>query len=187
MTTRTQARTEPTAMTGLRRLPPLPGHTISWPTTAMVPALQGTLALDLDEPVLPDPPPHLVAVADRPPFDCGVGADAEQAMRARAARFTLALEEVVDGDRPVSQLERWTTAEVYDCIAERVATAARTAGAQVRARTERPRLVSVHVSHPVDAVAEVSGHVRRGGRSRALAVRLEWHLGLWICAALQLG
>ena len=62
-----------------------------------------------------------------------------------------------------------------------------TAGAQVRARTERPRLVSVHVSHPVDAVAEVSGHVRRGGRSRALAVRLEWHLGLWICAALQLG
>jgi hypothetical protein len=36
-------------------------------------------------------------------------------------------------------------------------------------------------------VAEVSGHVRHAGRSRALAARLERRRDRWVCTALLLG
>lgn len=100
-----------TSRAALHRLPPLPGEVISWPTTRAVPAMQGTLALDLDGDAVADSVADAVAGA-RPPTlrvvpdadDSGVTTSATRAMRARAARFAMAVVEVVGGDRPVSQL-----------------------------------------------------------------------------------
>lgn len=149
----------------LRRLPPLPGEVIEWPTTRVTPAVQGVLDLDL-------------AATDRGAVLTGPSA-AAQAMQARAARFALAVAEALAGDRPVAQLSKWMTHDVYD----QVAALART----TRARTERPRLLSAHVARPAEEVAEVCGHIRHGERSRAMAMRLEQRKGRWVCTALRLG
>jgi hypothetical protein len=143
-------------------------------------SVQGTLALDVvrrpPEPSAPDL--HLVTGGDEPPDD---------PVRAWAATFAQAVVEVVGGDRPVTQLLRWTTARVYDDLHRRVRILARTAPAPARLRTARPQVRSVHVFRPGPASAEVSVHVRHGQRSRALAARLELRAGRWTCVALQLG
>jgi hypothetical protein len=45
----------------------------------------------------------------------------------------------------------------------------------------------VHVSEPVDGVAEISAVARRDGRAHAVAARLEGIDGRWRCTALQIG
>jgi hypothetical protein len=142
--------------------------------------VQGTLALDLGllpaEPTTPDL--HLVPE----------GRSSESAeLQQWAARFAQAAVEVVGGDRPVTQLLRWTTARVYDDLDRRVRLLARTAPAPTRRRTIRPQVRSVHVFQPRPDCAEVSVHVQHGHRSRALAARLERRRGRWTCVALQLG
>lgn len=94
------ARSVSAPISTLRRLPPLPGHALSWPTSPEPPAVQGTLALDTDLPVPPEATPHLVAVPDRleHPGAGGPRAVAEHAMRARATRFTMAVVEAITGD-----------------------------------------------------------------------------------------
>ena len=55
-------------------------------------------------------------------------------------------------------------------------------------REHSPLLVGrVHVSEPVDGVAEVSAVARRDGRAHAVAARLEGIDGRWRCTALQIG
>ena len=46
---------------------------------------------------------------------------------------------------------------------------------------------SVHVSEPVDGVAEVCAIVQQGPRCRAIALRLEGIDGRWQCTALHIG
>ncbi len=165
------------APTTLHRLPPLPGQLISWPTAPPVPSAQATLDLDLAGPAT-EREPEVRSVADR---------RAERAMGARAARFAMAMVEAVGGDRPVTQLAGWVSHEVYDTVSALAAAVSRTSDSELRARTERPRLLSVHVSRPAADTAEVCGHVRQGVRSRALALRLELHRGRWMCTALRVG
>jgi hypothetical protein len=95
--------------------------------------------------------------------------------------------EVLGGDRPVSQLLRWTTKRVYHDLDRRVRILGRTAAAPQRVRTLRPQVRSVHVYQPAPDAAEVSVHVGHGHRSRAIAARLEHRDGRWRCAALELG
>ena len=95
---------------------------------------------------------------------------------------------MVGADRPVSQLLRWATPEVYSgSVCRRADGVVASTDAGHRARTGRPRVVSVHVSRPAHDVAEVAGHVRHAGRSRALAARLEHRRDRWVCTALQWG
>ncbi len=164
----------------LHRLPALPGKPIGWPAQRPSPAVQGALALDLEPGAIPvtDAAP-LVAVPDP--------SQPDRAMYARAARFSMAVVEAVAGDRPVQQLIRWVTPDVYDLVAARAAAVGRCTDAEARARTERPRLLSVHVASPAERVAEVCSHLRHGGRSRALALRLEARGERWVCTALRLG
>jgi hypothetical protein len=108
-------------------------------------------------------------------------------VQAWAARFAQATVEVLGGDRPVSQLLRWTTALVYAELDRRTRILARTAPAPDRLRRVRPQVSSVHVFRPGPACAEVSVHVRHGHRSRAIAARLERRQDRWLCVALQLG
>jgi hypothetical protein len=144
-------------------------------------AAQGTLALDLrgGQPGLPETPELQPAGADRVPDVC----DAE--VRAWAARLAQAVVEVVGGQRPVSQLVRWTAAEVYRDLERRATLVRRAAGPAPRIMP--PQVRSVHVCRPSPEVAEVAVHVRHGNRSRALALRLERRSERWLCTVLEFG
>lgn len=104
-----------------------------------------------------------------------------------ATRFAQAVVEVLGGDRPLSQLVRWTSQRVYLELERRLRILRRTSDAGIRMRTVRPQVRSVHVFHPSPESAEVSVHVRHGQRSRAIAARLELHRGRWQCTVLLLG
>lgn len=159
---------------------------LSPPPQEQVPlaSVQGTLALDLDcLPVaMPMPTPD-----ERGSRHLAVAGDPGEEVRVWAHRFAQAVVEVTGGDRPVSQLLRWTTARVYQDLGRRVQIMAQTRTAPQRRRTIRPQVRSVHVFQPGPTSAEVSVHVRYGQRSRALAARLERRRGAWTCTALHLG
>ncbi len=142
-------------------------------------ATQGTLALDL-EPCREVPPALL-------PLGRGVPR-AHPEIDAWAHRFARAAVEIVGGDRPVSQLVRWTSREVYLDLQRRALLVARAGGhrpGQARVQPARPRVHSVHTTFPSDGVAECSVHVRYGRRSRAVAVRFERRATRWVCTALD--
>ncbi|HEX6920565.1 MAG TPA: Rv3235 family protein [Actinomycetes bacterium] len=157
-------------------------------------ALQGTLALAFvlptGVPAVPDTPPELRLVPSTPAAE-----DLDEAEfgpqptpredlpepRRWAGRLVQAVVEVLAGDRPASQLVRWTTTEVYDQVVARVVP-----GPPTTCPT-RGVVRSVHVTEPVDGVAEVAALVRRGARSTAVALRLEGMDGRWQCTALELG
>lgn len=147
--------------------------------TVPVAAVQGTLALDLrGSGGAPATPELRLVGSEGPPAD---------EVHAWAARFAQAVVEVLGGDRPVTQLLRWTTSRVYEDLTNRVRVLARTSPATQRLRTVRPQVRSVHLCRPAPYCAEVSIHVRHGRRSRAIAARLERVDGRWQCTALQLG
>lgn len=160
-----------------------------------VAAVQGTLALDLRScPAPPEPPELWLASgesAENPAEDRAEGrtddrAD-DRAVQAWSAKFAQAVLEVLGGDRPLSQLLRWTDIRVYQDLTRRVQILSRRAPATQRLRTIRPQVCSVRVFRPNPLAAEVSVHVRHGQRSRALAARLELTGGRWQCTALQFG
>jgi hypothetical protein len=144
-------------------------------------AVQGTLALELDVPT-PAPAPQRPA--------CRTPDVADRELRAWTARFAQALVEVVGGHRPVVQLVRWTSREVYRDLERRTRLVQRAATTGADTLPLRSRALaqvrSVHVSRPSPTVAEVSVHVRHGHRSRALALRLDLIGERWVCTALEL-
>lgn len=163
---------------------------------------QGTLALQLsapaiDTPPAPEPERHLRLVPKRKPARSDDTDDAFFAPqpsprsalpdpRPWSGRYVQALVEVLAGERPVAQLMRWTNERIYADLQCRVRSVRQSTSAQRRDRN-RARVQSVHVCEPHDGVAEVAIHVRHGGRSRAVAMRLEGWDGRWRCTALQLG
>jgi len=94
--------------------------------------------------------------------------------------ITLTLEALA-GRRPLLQVQPLTSPGVF---------AALSAGRRPRwcAASTSPLLVwRLHVSEPVDGVAEISAVARRDGRAHAVAARLEGIDGRWRCTALQIG
>jgi hypothetical protein len=161
-----------------------PGGTA--PEDVPLASVQGTLALDLGvappQPATPD-----LQVVENPGGHAEGHGDGHGEVRLWAARFAQATVEVLGGDRPVTQLLRWTDARVYQELDRRVKILAQTAAAPQRMRTIRPQVRSVRVCRPAAQAAEVSVHVRYGQRSRAIAARLERRQERWTCVALQLG
>jgi hypothetical protein len=183
----------------------------SGPAAEASDAVQGTLALAFvlpsGVPAVPVAPVGLRLVA---PLDSRSGAqdrmdDAEfgpqptdrvdlPEPRGWAARLVQAIVEVLAGDRPLGQLVRWTSTEVYDEVSGLTlpggtggrGSTGSTAGPGA-GRSARAVVRSVHVSEPVDGVAEVAALVRRGARTTAVALRLEGLDGRWQCTALELG
>ena len=105
-----------------------------------------------------------------------------------AARIGAAVVEIVGGDRPVSQLLRWTTPEVYQDLARRAHLVARAVGRRAGSggiQSVRPQLVAAHTSFVSERCAEVSLHVRYGDRSRAVAARFELIRDRWQISALE--
>jgi hypothetical protein len=91
-----------------------------------------------------------------------------------------ALLEVRAGVRPLQQLRRDTTQEVYSSL--RLTLAAR--GQQDRGST-RCLIRSLHVQQRAEGVAEVCATVRQGTRFSAFALRLEGMDGRWRCTELS--
>jgi len=141
-------------------------------TAVPVASFQDTLALDLGPSV--SPPLRLV----RP----------DDGLDQWARRFAQAAVEIVGGDRPASQLLRWTTSEVYADLHRRALLVARAAGQRPgtgRLTPVRPHVLSVHTTYVTALAAETSIHVRYGERSRAVAARFEQRRGRWLCTALD--
>ncbi|ANH36586.1 hypothetical protein I601_0132 [Nocardioides dokdonensis FR1436] len=160
-------------------------------------AVQGTLALDLQPRTAPPRPPRA-----RPGSSAGPGQVLPIDQRARregeqwAGTFAQAVVEVVGGDRPSSQLVRWTSRTVHEDLTRRAQLVARAGGHQpgvARVQPVRPQVLSVHTCFPCRDVLEASVHVAYGHRSRALAARFERRPGSagtrtgerWLCTALQ--
>jgi hypothetical protein len=145
------------------------------------PMMQGALALRYEvEPeldVVPAPPAlRLIPGGPRLPDP-----------QAWASKLVQAVAEVLAGDRPISQLVRFTDSIVFGELNRRVRLLGLTTTATARGLKERSAVRSVHVFTPATEVAEIAAHVRYGDRSRAIALRLEVHRGRWICTAHELG
>lgn len=97
-----------------------------------------------------------------------------------AAVLVRALLEVRAGLRPIQQLRRDTTPEVYLALRASLGIAPRVSGA----RTDRGAVRSLHVQQRPEGVAEVCATVRQGTRYAALALRLEGVDGRWRCTEL---
>jgi hypothetical protein len=98
-----------------------------------------------------------------------------------------AVSEVLAGDRPISQLVRFTDDVVFADLNRRVRLLGLTTTATARGAKERSAVRSVHVCTPVKGIAEIAAHIRHGNRSRAVALRLEIRRNRWICTALEIG
>jgi hypothetical protein len=99
-----------------------------------------------------------------------------------ARRMAQAVVEVLSGVRPMAQLVRWTSLEVYAGLQSRCAptTPAPAPGRRAVVRT-------VRVCLPADGVVEASAVVVARGRVQAVALRLEGLDGRWRMTALELG
>lgn len=113
-------------------------------------------------------------------------------MEAWTARFVQAAVEIVGGDRPVSQLLRWTSERVYGQLQRRADYVARAAGRRptaVRSIAPRPKVASVHACFIDECIVEAAARIVYGERSRALAARFERlqdRTGTrWVCTALD--
>ena len=123
------------------------------------------------------PAPKQSAGCARPPVV------ADDVLREQAHGLAQALVEILAGDRTLTQLVRWTSAEVYEQLHHRVQTlascprpapaVAASSAKRVQRRRPRPRVASIHVSNPTEDVAEVSARIDHGVRSTAIALRLE--------------
>ena len=149
----------------------LPARTGTGPRLSLVPAL----------PTPVGPLAHLpsVHVAPAPVALVPPAAPAAPAVRPAARALVQGLLEVLGGVRPVTQLRRRTSLELYVDLEELVHALPRPVGA----RPSTGAVLSLHVQQPAPTVAEVCATVRRGQRAGALALRLELDGGTWCCTA----
>jgi hypothetical protein len=157
----------------------LPGSVVA------LPALQRPLRL------VPEEPAARCADADADGtglVTCGDGAAPDRltpaaelpAPRSFAHALVQRLLEVLAGVRPVTQLRRHTTLELYERVERLVHARPRATGLRPGARAVR----SVHVQVRPEGVVEVCATVQRGPRTGALALRLEGRAGAWCCTEL---
>ncbi|NYJ00471.1 hypothetical protein HNR19_001169 [Nocardioides thalensis] len=155
-------------------------------TPVPVATTQGTLALAL----LPrsEPPGPVTRPRPRGATVVPIERRLRHSIEEWTRRYAQASVEIVGGDRPVSQLLRWSSPEVYADLHRRALLVARAGGHQPglgRVQQVRPVVHSVHTCFITHDVVEAGVHVRYGARSRALAARFERVDQRWICTALD--
>lgn len=169
----------------------MPAHENVVPLRVPVPvaATQGTLALELEPRTSPPAPAAATGSRLRAvPDEARRLAHQQREVERWAGRFVQAAVEIVGGDRPVSQLVRWTSRDVHLDLDRRARLVARAGGHQAgtaRVQPVRPRVQSVHSCPVRDGVVEAGVHVRYGPRSRAVAARFERRQDRWVCTALD--
>jgi hypothetical protein len=100
--------------------------------------------------------------------------------RGFARTLVQGLLEVLAGVRPVKQLQRDTTPEVYAALTAELSRRPRVTGLRPDHRAVR----SVHVQERPEGIVEVCATVQRGTRLTAVALRLEGLDGRWRCTEL---
>lgn len=95
-----------------------------------------------------------------------------------SARLIHAIMEIRTGRRPLHQLTRWTSHDVFVALAEGVA-------ASTKGRSAASTVAGLRVTRPASGVAEVSAVLVAAERSRAIALRLEGWDGRWLCTSLD--
>jgi hypothetical protein len=100
-----------------------------------------------------------------------------------ARQMVQVIAEVLCGQRPATQLLRWTVPEVYDQVRSRTPARHRPGAAPARG----PRVGTVRVCEPADGVAEAAAVVHGAQRARAVALRLEGLDGRWRVTVFQAG
>lgn len=153
-----------------------------------VASVQGTLALELQPRF--DPPRPVVVAQGRPFADVtSIEAPLRHGLAQWAGRYVQAAVEIVGGDRPVSQLLRWSSREVYQDLDRRAQLVGRAGHHQPghgRVQPVRPRVVGVHTCFLGRDRVEISARVRYGERSRAVAARfVRAQDQRWCCTALE--
>ena len=159
---------------------------------AAAPALRPVSA---GEVIAPAPAPPTRAITCRSEADRAWPADTDREAPVRSVpsedpaawcgSLVRAAVEALTGSRPVAQLARWTTGDIYTSLARRAGLAVRIKG--------RPRLVrqavvrSVRTCQVEPLITEAAVVVHDGTRVRAAAVRIEAHRGRWRATALEIG
>ena len=162
-------------------------NVVPLPPRAPLASVQGTLALDL-QPRHDPPEPVARSGSSRAADVISIDVQRRRMLEQWAGRYTQAAVEIVGGDRPVTQLLRWSSRDVYldlERRAQLVARAGRHQAGQGRVQPVRPKVLGVHLCFLAREVVEVSAHVRYGERSRALAARFEERQQRWCCVALE--
>jgi hypothetical protein len=127
------------------------------------------------------PPLRLVSDADESTWDRDSTPSADlPPLRPFAHALVQRLLEVLAGVRPLAQLQRDTTFEVYDGLERLLTSRPRPTGA----RPDRRSIRSVHVQEQPGCVAEVTATVRHGQRYAAIAARIEADRDRWQCTEL---
>lgn len=105
--------------------------------------------------------------------------------RSWAAQFVQIALEVAAGFRPLGQVVRWTSPEVFEALDRRH----RLAAAASRDARRRPviRVRAVQLFSPRSGVVEAGAVVDDGRRTRAVALRLESEAGRWRVTAWETG
>jgi len=93
--------------------------------------------------------------------------------------------EALRGARPLAQLARWVSPEIYDQLAVRSELTQRVLGQ--RDTSHRAAIRRIRLCRLGDDAAEASVIVEDGPRVRAVAVRLEAHRGQWRATAMEIG
>lgn len=101
--------------------------------------------------------------------------------RPMAGRFLQATMEALAGRRPPSQLQHWMSPAVFTDVIKAHRSSTPHGDVVV------PSVRSVHVSEPVDGVAEACAVIQRDDRFHAVAARFEGVDGRWRCVRLQIG
>ena len=165
--------------------------------TAAVPDTQGTLALRFVLPsglsAVPDPAPQRLVdgtVRDEDEdrlFDRQPTATHDlPEPRAWCTRLAQAAIEVLGGARPVTQLRRWTSDDVYEQLRRGVRRRSARVAEPSRRPDRPPRVVvrAVRVCEVADGTVEACAVVDDGRRARALVLRIEGADGRWRCTRL---
>lgn len=97
-----------------------------------------------------------------------------------AGAVVLAAVEALSGSRPLVQLSRWVTPEVFEQLSARASAAASTP-------LRRPTIRSTRVSRVSASAVEACVVVHDGTRVRAAALRLQAHRRHWRATVLQIG
>jgi hypothetical protein len=175
--------------------PPYDDERESAPAHETLHAVQGALALAFELPGgLPAVPAAALQLVRSPEGEGEPDFFAPQRTPAAAlpdprlftARLVQAMLEVVVAARPLAQLVRWTTEDVYRQLSRQV----RITGhedASSRRRRVPGRVRSIHLSELRGHAVEVCAIVQHRERTTAMALRLEGVDGRWQCTALQVG
>jgi hypothetical protein len=155
-------------------------------------ATQGALALRfvLTSGVPARPSGTLARPPQVPGFDRQPTATAAlPSARAWVTRLAQATVEVLAGTRPVAQLRRWTSDDVFEALRRQSGTTRvrepRQGPWREPVRPARVVVRAVRVCESTDGVVEACAVVDDGRRARALVLRLEGADGRWRCTRLE--